>query len=421
MIGRARPALSAVDDQTYPNSGIQVQIEYDDVSSLSAGKFVTTTQPRRPVFLDHHSTTPIDPRVLADVNSSLRDFFGNAHSSEHFFGVAARNAVEAARAQVAELLGAPTASVEFFDSASGAIEAALRALALVGRRAVRIAASPVEHSAVLTTIRMLESLGLAELVCVKATETGAVNLDQLAVAINGVDCLCVQSANNEVGTLNDLWTIATIASTAGAITLIDASQSAGFERLPLTAFENASAVVSSHKLYGPKGAAALVGPVASIHKGTRLHAPTPNVPSIVGFGRACSLRHAEMELDHISLVAKRNALQRALLAGIDDLLINGDLDARLAFSLHASAPGTPNGAVLARLFDSVSISTGAACSYGVDESSHVLKAIGMSTDLIDGALRIGVGKFTTDDEIAFAGDQIVRAVREVRAGVRRSP
>ena len=180
--------------------------------------------------------------------------------------------------------------------------------------------------------------------------------------------------------------------------------------------------LSAHKIYGPKGVGALV-----VQKGYQLEPilygggqqkalrpGTLNVPGIVGLGEACRLRQIEMAEDERAIAARRDRLQTELLAGIPGLIINGDTQNRLAGNLHVSVPGIPNSAVIARVRHRLAISTGSACSSGIETPSHVLTAMGLNEDAIEGALRIGLGKFTTDEDIAVAAQILTTEINAIR-------
>ena len=230
------------------------------------------------------------------------------------------------------------------------------------------------------------------------------------------------AANNEIGNIYPIEAIAQIAQRYSIPFLCDASQAVGkipinFEQWGITYL-----AISAHKLYGPKGSGALV-----VRKGHHLEpiifggghqkgmrSGTLNVPGIVGLGEACRLRQLEMEEDEKAIASKRDRLQILLLDKIPGLVINGDTTSRLAGNLHISIPDIPNSAVIARVRSQLAISTGSACSSGVETPSHVLRALGLSDNMIEGALRIGLGKFTTDEEIDRATEILSTAVSKTR-------
>jgi cysteine desulfurase len=232
----------------------------------------------------------------------------------------------------------------------------------------------------------------------------------------------MMAANNEVGTIYPLEQVGRIARVYGTRLFSDATQAVGKVPVRFDEWGISFLSLSAHKLYGPKGVGALIAasdaPIRPImHGGGHQHGLRPgtlNVPGIVALGEACRLRADEMVADESAVALKRDRLQALLVATISGLVVNGDTRNRLAGNLHVSVPDVPNGAVIGRLRHRVAISTGAACSSGIEAPSHVLRAMGLPEPLLSGALRISLGKFTTDDEIAFAAESIAGAVRDAR-------
>lgn len=372
---------------------------------------------KRPVYLDHHATTPVDPRVANLVFETMTERFGNAHSIDHAYGQTAAALVEQAQAQVADLLGSSPKSVRFTFGATDSARIAL-AIAASAHPTLRIALPRVEHKAVLDPVRSLVRHNRATVQWIEVDDKARIFRDQIArVLANGVDLLCLMAANNEVGTLYPIPEAAELAAKHGAEILVDATPAAG--RVPIAADDWSIdyLIVSAHKLYGPKGAGALLGPAArnasSVDAGG--HPGTLNVPCIVGFGEACRIAATEGHKAEAQATALRDRLETRLVATVPDLSINGDRTDRLGNNLHISASGAPNDAVLARLQRTVAISTGAACSSGTQEPSHVLRAMRMSSELQETALRISTGKFNTLAEIDFAASEIATAIADVRA------
>jgi cysteine desulfurase len=371
-----------------------------------------------PVYLDHHATTPVDPRVVKVVCRMMTETFGNPNSVDHLFGEAAAAIVEGARGDVARLVGAPPEHVRFTSGATEAIRIAIGiARANAAPTALRVAVSRAEHKAVLDTLSALERDGQAVLHWIDVDAMGRVSLSDVAGALSkGIDLLCLMAANNEVGTLHPVRQIADLAREAGVAILVDATQAVG--RVPLDAADWGIdyLILSAHKLYGPKGAGALVGPEACTPVADHVcgHVGTPNVPGVAGLGAACQLRLAEASADEERIAMLRDRLEEALVEHVPGLVVNGDRANRLSNNLHVSAPGAPNDAVVARLRRRVAISTGAACSSGAQAPSHVLQAMGLPVALQDSALRISPGKFNTIDEIDRAAAEIATAIADVR-------
>lgn len=363
------------------------------------------------IYLDYHSTTPVDQRVAELMLHYMTTAFGNASSIDHTYGDEAEEAVSQAAKDIAKLIGASTKELIFTSGATESINLAIQGsipFDTSSKTKPSIAVLPVEHKAVLDTCYALAKKGLAEVINLQIDSKGRLDLDHLEkVCASGLSLLCVMAANNEIGNIYPIQEVGQIAKKYHIPFLCDASQAVG--KIPIN-FEEwgiTYLTISAHKLYGPKGSGALV-----IRKGYNLNpilfggghqkglrSGTLNVPGIVGLGEACRLRQLEMEEDEKAIAAKRDRLQSLLLEKIPNLVVNGDISSRLAGNLHISIPDVPNSAIIARVRQKLAISTGAACSSGVETPSHVLLAMGLPTEVIEGALRIGIGKFTTYEEI----------------------
>ncbi len=381
----------------------------------------------RPIYLDNHATTPVDPRVAAIVLRFFLEDFGNAGSADHIIGDHADAALSVARNHVAALLGSLPDDVIFTSGATESISLALQGFVAARlrrtKRPPRIALTAVEHSAVLETVKALTAAGRASSVVLPVDRSARLDLDELArVVRSGVDLLCVMGANNEVGTVYPLVEIGRIAEASGTLFLCDATQAAGKVQLSIDSSAISFTAISAHKMYGPMGVGALIvrdrrdlEPVS--WGGQQQHGLRPgtlNVPGIVGLGEACRLRRLEMVADEAAIALFRDQLQYALSSEIDGLIINGAHGERLAGNLHVSIPDVPNGAIIARVRERLAIATGAACASGIEAPSHVLRAMRLPTSIQDGALRIGVGKFNTQAEISEASELLVRAVGDAR-------
>ncbi len=386
----------------------------------------------RRIYLDHHATTPTDPRVAEVVLRHLTHAFGNAHSTDHVFGTEAEEAVERARAQVAHLVGSTARSVVFTSGATEALNLAIQGLVrerFAAGSPAHVLVTPLEHRTVLETCEALRSEGLAVLEFLPVDGMGRLDLDAFEEACRrGAHLACVMAANNEIGNVYALRDVARIAAEQGVALICDATQAAG--RIPLDTDQWGVTLLalSGHKMYGPKGVGALV-----VQPGLRLRPlfygggherglrpGTLDVPGIAGLGEAARLRQAEMATDEPAIGARRDRLWSRLHGGLPNLVLNGDPVHRLAGNLHVSIPGTPNTAVMARVGQRVALSTGSACSAGTLAPSHVLQALRLRDDRVDSALRFGIGKFTTDKEIDEAADLVVEAACAVRAALHAS-
>jgi cysteine desulfurase len=378
----------------------------------------------RPIYLDYHATTPVDPRVAAIVSRYMMDDFGNAGSVDHSYGDLAAEAVETARLAVAELVGTRCANVVFTSGATEAANLALWGLAgLVWERGhgrpLRIGLMTVEHLAVLRTAQALAQHGLAELTYFSVDGQGQIILEEVEqICSGGLDLVCAMAANNEVGTVYPTPEISAFAHRCGALLFIDASQAAGRIDLKFDEWSVDLLAVSAHKMYGPKGAGALVvrpgirlEPIA--YGGGQEHglrSGTLNVPAIAGFGEACKWRMEERLADERRIAALRDTLQDALLEALPGSCVNGAVQRRLAGNLNISFR-VPAQAVIARVRHALAVSTGSACSSGIEQPSHVLRAMHLDDWRLAGAIRFGIGKFTTRDDILRAAGLVIEAVQ----------
>ncbi|MDY6940886.1 MAG: cysteine desulfurase family protein [Cyanobacteriota bacterium] len=379
-----------------------------------------------PIYLDYHSTTPVDRRVADRILHQMTIAFGNASSTDHIYGDEASKAIRQARRHVAQLVGAFPKDIIFTSGATESINLAIQgsiAPKIANPNKPRVAVCAAEHKAVLDTCNILEKQGKIELLQLPVNSQAQIDLDRLQQACDrGLDLLCVMAANNEVGTIYPVEQIGAIARQYRVSFLCDASQAAGKIPIHCEDWGITYLAISAHKLYGPQGVGALVAnrrhPLQPILFGgghqKRIRPGTLNVPGIVGLGEACRLRQLEMAADETAIASKRDRLQRLLQAQIPGLQVNGDRDSRLAGNLHISIPEIPNSAIIARVRHRLAISRGSACSSGVEAPSHVLQGMNLSEEVIEGALRIGIGKFTTEEEIDRAANILVAAVDSTR-------
>ncbi|RWB50719.1 MAG: cysteine desulfurase [Mesorhizobium sp.] len=387
---------------------------------LTQQAFARTTE-RWPIYMDHHATTPVDPRVLDIAVRMMVDEFGNANGVENTHGEQAAHAVSQAKAFVAKIVSAESNDVHFTSGSTEAIQLAIAHAIALQTRPLRVAMSRVEHKAVIDTVLHAERMGLVEKSWTSVDEKARLVWSSLEEVLSqGVDLVCVMAANNEVGTIYPVQRIARACHDHGAAILVDATQAVG-----RMAFDLGDEIVdyialSGHKVYGPKGIGALVAPRfdRSVTYGLQgAHSPTPNVAGIVAMGRACEIMDLEGVQESARLEHLRNHLQQRLVALLPDVVINGDVANRLPHNLHLSIPGVPNEVVLARLRGKLSISTGSACNTGAQEPSHVLKAMGLPVALLESCLRIGLGRSTDLDDVETAATLIADAVRGVRTSL----
>jgi len=377
----------------------------------------------RPIYLDHHSTTPVDPRVLDAMLPYFSEHYGNASSRSHAFGRTAAAAVEQARERVAQAIGASYSEVVF---TAGATES--NALAIKGSAqrwpGAHLVTSAIEHRSVLDACRRLQADGWS-LTVLPVDRFGRVDPDDVRRALRPDTVLVsVMAANNEIGTLQPIGEIGAIVRASGALFHVDATQALGRMALDVDAASIDLLSLSAHKLYGPKGVGALylrrrprrVEPLPLVEGGGQengLRPGTLNVPAIVGMGVACELMVEATDAECARLRALRERLFAALARELDGVVLNGHPDERLAGNLNLGIDGVQADALLLGLAD-VAVSAGAACSTGSVKPSHVLEAIGAAGSGARAALRFGIGRFNTEEEIDRAARRVAERVRALR-------
>jgi cysteine desulfurase len=385
----------------------------------------------KPVYLDYHATTPVDPRVLEAMLPYFTEKFGNAASRQHAWGWEARDAVDEARARVAALINAAPSEITFTSGASESNNLALKGVVAAARAgsdadaastaARHVVTSAVEHKSVLDVCRGFGEVG-CDVTVVGVTASGVIDLEALARAVRpGTILVSVMAANNEIGTIQPLAEIAAIAHAAGALFHTDAAQAVGKIPIDVAAADVDLLSLTAHKFYGPKGSGALfirkrrprlsIPPqIAGGGQENGLRSGTLNVPGAVGLGRAAEICRLEMAEESRRLAALRDRLLaglRAHLAG--GVHVNGTLSPRLPHNLHVSFDAVEGEALLMALGD-LAVSTGSACASGSQAISHVLEAIGATSDRGRASIRFGLGRGTTEQEIDIAIDRVTAVV-----------
>jgi cysteine desulfurase len=385
----------------------------------------TRSNPMALIYLDHHATTPCDPRVVEAMLPHFSDAFGNP-GSRHRFGRDAEEAVEAAREQLAAVIGAAPQEILFTSGATESDNLALRGmLAWSRQRGGHLVTCATEHNAVLKVAEQLRGEGFRCTV-LPVDGDGLVDVDNIARVITAGEptLVSIMAANNEIGTIQPIADIGRLCRERGAVFHCDATQAIG--KLPFDVMATCVdlASISGHKMYGPKGVGALyvrrgVCLCPSILGGGQeqgLRAGTSNVPGIVGLGAAAALAQEEMGEEAGRLAALRDELLDQLVAGLGDRVrVNGSLQHRLPGNLSVCIAGV-DGRELVRWLDGrgIAVSTGSACSRGITPS-HVLRALGRSEQEAWEAVRIGLGRGTTTVEIEVVSSAIVEAAHELRA------
>ncbi len=375
------------------------------------------------VYLDYNASTPVDQRVLPAVVDA-HQAYANPASVHHGAGQEAGELVEEARSRVAALVSRPSQDVVF---SSGATEAA--ALGLVGvlvgavtRKNVVVGAT--EHKAILAAAELGARLSGGEARIAPVDENGVVNLARLNELVDdSVAVVAVMAANNETGVLGPVSEVVELTRNAGALSFVDVTQLAGKGQLEETARCADLMVMSSHKVYGPKGAGALIAsrsvqkaivPIASGGGQERgLRGGTHNTPSLVGFGLAAELAMKEQADDSARIGELATELLHDLQTRLDGVSVNGGQVERLPNTLNLQFAGADAEAVMTSM-PAIHVSAGSACQSAVPMPSHVLLAMGRSGTAASESLRISLGRPTTRDEIKLAADAIVDSVNRVR-------
>jgi cysteine desulfurase len=367
-----------------------------------------------PVYLDYQATTPVDPRVLEAMLPYFGPKFGNAASRSHAFGWDAEKAVDLARKRIADLAGAAPREIVF---TSGATES--NNLAIKGVGAQHIVTMATEHKAVLDPA----ARSGCRVTVLAPRPDGLIDLDGLRVAIGTEPTLVsVMYANNEIGVIQPVAEIGAICRETGALFHCDAAQAFGKIPLDLDAAHIDLMSMSAHKICGPKGVGALyvrrrrVRLSAQMDGGGHeygMRSGTLNVPAIVGFGEAAAICAREMAEEAERVAALRDRLLAAFAAELD-VVVNGSMDRRLPGNLNVSFRGVDADALLMSMPE-IALSTGSACTSATVEPSHVLRALGLSPEMAHSAVRFGIGRFTTGEEIDYVARRVVGAAKRLRS------
>ncbi len=378
-----------------------------------------------PIYMDYHATTPVDPRVLEAMMPFFNQHFGNPASRNHAFGWEAEEAVENARKQVAELIGATAKEVIFTSGATESNNLAIKGVAEMYReKGNHIITCVTEHKAVIDTCKKLEKQG-ARVTYLPVQKDGRINLDDLRAAITDKTILItIMAANNEIGVLQPIAEIGAIAKEKGIIFHTDAVQIAGKVPFSVNEAKVDLASITAHKLYGPKGVGALfvrrrnprVLLAEQINGGGHergMRSGTLNVPGIVGFGKAAELARLEMATESQRLRTLRDALNAKLHANLDEIYVNGSMEHRLPHNLNISFAYVEGESLLMGIND-VAVSSGSACTSASLEPSYVLKALGAGDDLAHSSIRFGLGRWTTDEEVDYVVEKLTTVVRRLR-------
>jgi cysteine desulfurase len=380
---------------------------------------------KTPIYMDNHATTPLDPRVLDAMLPYFREKFGNAASRSHPFGWEAEQAVEKARKQIADLVGATPKEIVFTSGATESDNLAIKGVAeMYAERGNHIITVATEHKAVLDTCKRLGKHG-ANVTFLPVRGDGLIDLDALRAAITDQTILIsVMHANNEIGVLQPIREIGRIARERGVLFHTDATQSVGKAPVNVNDDNIDLMSLSGHKIYGPKGVGALyvrrksprVQLTAQMDGGGHergMRSGTLNVAGIVGMGEACAICQAEMAEESARLAALRDRLKDRLYAGLDEIYINGSMEQRLPNNLNVSFAYVEGESLLMGIHD-VAVSSGSACTSATLEPSYVLRALGVAEDLAHTSIRFGLGRFNTQEEVDYVAGRVIEVVKKLR-------
>jgi cysteine desulfurase len=379
-----------------------------------------------PIYLDCHSTTPLDPLALESMLPYLTSDFGNASSKSHSFGWKAEAAVEKARSQVARLLGASSPREVIFTS--GATESNNLVLSGIAEKysgaGKHIITTVMEHKCVLVAADRLRARGF-EITFLPVDEMGRVRLEEVEKAIRADTILIsVMAANNETGSIQPLAEIGALARSRHIFFHTDAAQALGKIPLDVNAMNIDLLSLSAHKFYGPKGVGALfmrrrdprVEMEPLFYGGGQengFRSGTLNVPGIVGLGRACEIALDHLAEERVRLTGLRDRLLRELTERLGTVHLNGHPTERLPGSANLSFPFVESDSLVASL-KNIAISSTSACMSGSALASYVLTAMGLASERVHGSVRFGLGRFTTEEEIVYTIDTVSQCVRKLQ-------
>jgi len=380
---------------------------------------------KTPIYLDNHATTPVDPRVLDAMLPYFTQVFGNAASRNHSFGWEAEEAVEKARKQIADLVGASAKEIIFTSGATESNNLAIKGAAqMYAEKGNHIITAASEHKAVLDTCKHLEKEG-CRVTYLPLKGDGLIDTDMLKEAITDKTILVsIMYANNEIGVVQPIQEIGRICKERGVLFHSDAVQAVG--KIPVNVIKDNVDLLSlsGHKIYGPKGVGALyvrrksprVQLTAQMDGGGHergMRSGTLNVTGIVGLGEACAIAKREMAEETVKLQKMRDYLKDRLTTELDEVYINGSWEHRLPHNLNISFAYVEGESLLMGIND-IAVSSGSACTSATLEPSYVLKALGMGDDLAHSSIRFGVGRFNTQEEVEYTADRVIEVVRKLR-------
>jgi cysteine desulfurase len=371
------------------------------------------------IYLDNNATTPLDQRVLDVMLPYFTDLYANA-SSNHLAGLTIMEAVENARWQTANLIGANEAEIIFTSGATESINLAIKGLANATKKHIVTVAT--EHKAVLETCQYMETIGF-EVTYLAVSTDGLLDLELLKESITDKTLVViVMLSNNEIGVIQDIAAISEIVHANNSLLMCDASQSVGKIAVDVKKLKIDLLPISAHKFYGPKGIGALyisakakLKLLPQIHGGGQQHklrSGTLNVPGIIGLGKASEIAFNELETDQKRIEQLRYKLEFGLLQ-VEGSFVNGNTSHRIYNTTNICFPGV-NSEKLILALKNISVSNGSSCSAVTSEPSHVLKALGLSDENALSSIRFSLGRFSTSEEIDEAVKQILILVKQLK-------
>lgn len=378
-----------------------------------------------PVYMDYHATTPVDQRVVDAMLPYFTATFGNPASRQHKFGWMAEEAVESSRGAIAHALHAQPKEIVFTAGATEANNLALKGVAEAWRqKGTHVVTVQTEHKSVLDSCKKMEKSGF-QVTYLPVDESGLVSLDELRNALTpGTVLVSIMAANNEIGTLQSIGEIGSVCREQGVFFHTDATQAIGKIPIDVDAMKIDLLSFSGHKIYGPKGIGALyvrqtnpkVKLIAQIDGGGQergMRSGTLNVPGIVGLGKAVELAVQSMESESKRLHALREKMLNAFTSQLDEVFLNGHPTGRLPNNLNVSFLHVEDNALMMSMKE-IAVSTGSACSTADPAPSHVLKALQLPQERLHSAIRFGLGRFTTEEEVDYVVARVVENVKKLR-------
>ncbi len=378
-----------------------------------------------PIYMDYQATTPLDPRVLDAMLPYFTEKFGNPASRQHRFGWEADDAVERARTAIAHALHAEPRELIFTSGATEGNNLAIKGIA-EGRKQAgnHIITAQTEHKSVLDVCKKMERYGF-DVTYLPVDESGLVDPSQLESAITPRTILVtIMTANNEIGTIQEIGEIGKICRQRNVIFHTDATQALGKIPLDVRALQCDLLTFSGHKIYGPKGVGALficdrqpkIQLSAQLEGGgheRNLRSGTLNVPGIVGLGKSVEIALAGLEQESARLQGFRDKLWNGFTSRLDEVYLNGHPTRRLPNNLNVSFCYVEDNVLMMNM-KNIALSTGSACSSSSPSSSHVIRALHVGREREQSALRFGVGRYTTEEEVEYVIENVVENVRKLR-------